>query len=61
MARPRLLDTKIPTKAHNRAEQIDMHSLTARPGVQPAEPPFAAMPARAPGETVAWWWRWLVG
>jgi hypothetical protein len=38
MAGPRLLDTKITTKTHNRAERIDMRGPKARPGAWPAEP-----------------------
>ncbi len=35
MARSGLLDTEIPTKTHNRAEQVGMHGLAAVPTLAP--------------------------
>ena len=61
MAGPRLLDTEIPTKTHNRAGQVGMLRLGARPGARHREPPYAGMPARAPAAAVVWWWRWRGG
>ena len=59
MAGPRLLDTEITTRNHNRAGQVGMLRLGARPGARHRERPCAGMPARAPAGTVVWWWTWL--
>jgi hypothetical protein len=57
MAGSGLLDTEIPTKTHNRAEQVGMHGPKARPGARHMELPCAGTPARVRAGTVVWWWR----
>jgi hypothetical protein len=52
MAGPRLLDTEITTKTHNRTEQGRSPALPGKARRTAPEPPCVGMPARLPAAAV---------